>query len=329
MSDNQTKILISAAVAVGTLATATLAYLHAKKTNDPIPAKWKKVGEITDLNCFPVASCAPIKRKSFDCHKLGVQLESLFDRSFIVTRNDKQVIGQHCPNLVLIQPKVDGNNLILSAPGRSDFVLDLAKLRKESNRTKIDCKHTQVLGVDAGDPVGDWLSEHVGDEPGAIRLIFYPYNYPTKGVPERDRKYKDLKDEDVGTFHGKSSFMLINQKSIDELNSKLDQMVKPLQFRPNFLVQGPEAFDEDTWKWVRIGENVVFRVVRPCNRCLFITVNPDTGIGHPQNEPFKTLTKIRTIFKGDPPVMGIQLGLRIPGTVSIGDAVYINDESEV
>lgn len=168
-----------------------------------------------------------------------------------MTRDNKQVIGQHCPSLVLIQPKIDGNNLILSAPGRSDFVLDLVELRKESNKTKIDCKHTEVMGIDAGDRVSDWLSIYVGGEPGAFRLMFYPYTYPTKGVPERDRKYKDLRDEDVGTFHGKSSFMLINQASIDELNSKLDQIVKPLQFRPTFLVRGPEAFDEDNWKWVR------------------------------------------------------------------------------
>lgn len=30
----------------------------------------------------------------------------------------------------------------------------------------------------------------------------------------------------------------------------------------------------------------------------------------------------------DRPVMGIQMGIRVTGQVSIGDAVYINDDNE-
>ena len=60
--------------------------------------------------------------------------------------------------------------------------------------------------------------------------------------------------------------MLINQASIDELNSHLDHVVKPLQFRPNLVVKGPGAYDEDNWKWVKVGDNVVYRVLKPCTR---------------------------------------------------------------
>lgn len=60
--------------------------------------------------------------------------------------------------------------------------------------------------------------------------------------------------------------MLINQASMDEMNTHLDHVVKPLQFRPNIVVKGPEAYAEDNWKWIRFGENVVFRGVRPCQR---------------------------------------------------------------
>lgn len=64
-------------------------------------------------------------------------------------------------------------------------------------------------------------------------------------------------------------------------------------------------------------------------RCLFTNINPETGIRHPEREPFKTLTKTRTILRdNDRPVMGIQMGIRVVGQVSIGDSVYINDDSE-
>lgn len=63
-------------------------------------------------------------------------------------------------------------------------------------------------------------------------------------------------------------------------------------------------------------------------RCLFTNINPETGQRHPQHEPFKTLSKTRSILQGNErPVMGIQMGIRVIGQVSIGDAVYINDDN--
>lgn len=62
-------------------------------------------------------------------------------------------------------------------------------------------------------------------------------------------------------------------------------------------------------------------------RCILININAETGKRHPDGEPFKTLVKTRTILPNETPVIGIQMGVRIPGSVSIGDAVYINDES--
>lgn len=59
-----------------------------------IPYRWKKVGKITDLNCFLVKSCAPIKQKSFDCHILGLEYEGLFDRCFIISRTNKQATAR-------------------------------------------------------------------------------------------------------------------------------------------------------------------------------------------------------------------------------------------
>lgn len=64
------------------------------------------------------------------------------------------------------------------------------------------------------------------------------------------------------------------------------------------------------------------------NRCIFTNINPETGVRNPNHEPFETLVKNRTIIPDQTPVMGVQMGIRVTGTVSIGDAVYINDESE-
>lgn len=211
-------------------------------------------------------SCAPVKRDSLVCHNLGIEYEGLFDRCLIVSRKNKQVTARVYPKMVLIQPKVVGNKLILSAPDKLDFVLDLDELRETPINEKVECWYAKVVGIDAGDAVSNWLSDYITGNPGEFRLIFYPHEYPTKGVAKPDRVYKAYKDNDAGTYHDKTSYMLINQASIDELNSHLDHVVKPLQFRPNVVVKGPGAYDEDNWKWVRVGDNVIYRVLKPCTR---------------------------------------------------------------
>lgn len=224
------------------------------------------MGEIVDLNFFPVKSCAPIKRDSFECHLLGVEYEGLFDRCFVISRNKKQVTARVYPKIVLIQPRVANNRLILSAPDQMDIALDLDELRKGSVNDKVECWYSKVDGIDAGDDVANWLSGFITGQPGEFRLMFYPHLFPTKGVFKNDRKYKAFRYDDAGVYHDQTSYMLINEASIDELNSHLDHVVKPLQFRPNLVVKGPNAYDEDKWKWVRIGDNVVYRVIKPCTR---------------------------------------------------------------
>lgn len=64
------------------------------------------------------------------------------------------------------------------------------------------------------------------------------------------------------------------------------------------------------------------------DRCIFTNINPETGLRNPQREPFETLVKNRTIIPDQTPVMGIQMGIRVTGKISVSDDVFINDESE-
>lgn len=60
--------------------------------------------------------------------------------------------------------------------------------------------------------------------------------------------------------------MLMNEASLEDLNDRLDTKVTALQFRPNFVVKGPAAFEEDKWKWVRIGHDTIFKNIKLCTR---------------------------------------------------------------
>lgn len=222
---------------------------------------------MSDLNCFPLKSCAPIKRQSFNCHYLGLQYEQLFDRCFVITHLNQPVTARCCPKLLRIQSKLVKNVLILSAPNEPDFILSLDHLKEQNSCEIVDLTYSVVSGVDAGDEVADWLSKYIFGKRDIVRLIYYPHLHPSRGRKKEDiKKYKAFNYDDVGIYHDGTSYTLMNEASIDELNSRLKNPVKPLQFRANLIVTGPDAYEEDRWKWIRVGDTVVFRVIKLCQR---------------------------------------------------------------
>ncbi len=64
------------------------------------------------------------------------------------------------------------------------------------------------------------------------------------------------------------------------------------------IITGAEAFAEDSWHTIQIGE-VVFELVKPCSRCILTTVNIDDGSQHPTGEPLTTLQSFRTDEHGE------------------------------
>ncbi len=208
-----------------------------------------------------------MKSDSFDCHLLGFQYNSLFDRCFVITKDNSIVNNNKFPKLLLIEPKVNNDGkIILSAPGKLDFIIDFDALREKSADAKVKLLGSTVSGIDAGDEVAVWLSEFLAGEPDVVRLLFYPVLYPTQGKQKKFNKYKAYRKDDVGAYHNTNSYMLINQASVDKLNTLLDHLVKPLQFRPNIIMDGPDAYAEDNFEWIRIGDDAIFRNVKPCNR---------------------------------------------------------------
>lgn len=64
-----------------------------------------------------------------------------------------------------------------------------------------------------------------------------------------------------------ASYLLLNQSSVDDLNKKINEPepIGTLNFRPNLVIEGAEAYAEDKWDRIRIGE-VEFQNFRPCTR---------------------------------------------------------------
>jgi uncharacterized protein YcbX len=105
-------------------------------------------------------------------------------------------------------------------------------------------------------------------------------------------------DSDVPlTFADGYPLLLIGQASLDALSARLGRPLAMARFRPNLVVSGAEAFAEDSWKRIRIG-GTTFRLAKPCERCVFTTVDPDSGRKALDQEPLRTLAKFRKTPEG-------------------------------
>jgi uncharacterized protein YcbX len=229
--------------------------------------RWRKVGEISDLLCFPIKSCGWIRSDEFDCTQIGLQKGAMRDRTFMIVRssNGEFITGRSYPKLVQVVPRIDGGVMKLSAPGMIDLVVDIDRLMT-LKPIKASVWNQVVDAVDAGEDAARWFSRYVLQDDFGLRLVFYPSTFPTREVREKNKIFDTAIKDDTGALHDATSFMMINESSIMELNSRIKTPVTPLNFRPNFVIKGPPAFDEDKWKWVKIGDELIFKNVKPCTR---------------------------------------------------------------
>ena len=122
--------------------------------------------------------------------------------------------------------------------------------------------------------------------------------------------------------------LLTSRPSLDALNSLVAAgeyaAEGPLpmdRFRPNVVVTGTPPWAEDRWRRIAIGE-VVFRVVKPCGRCLVTTV--DQATGERGREPLRSLARHRRL--GRRLAFGQNLVPETTGTLRLGDPVTILDQ---
>ena len=85
-------------------------------------------------------------------------------------------------------------------------------------------------------------------------------------------------------------YLILSQASLDDLNGRMTKAIPMDRFRPNIVVNGGSAFQEDGWKEIGIGSSR-FALVKPCGRCVIPTTNQLTG-GR-SKEPTRTLATYR------------------------------------
>ena len=105
-----------------------------------------------------------------------------------------------------------------------------------------------------------------------------------------------------------------------KLNAQLPEAVPMNRFRPNLVVSGAPADAEMKWTDFQIND-LNFRSVRGCGRCVVTTINQDTAARNAGNEPLRTLATYRQ--QGRKILFGQNVTGPAAGHLRVGDAVRV------
>lgn len=259
---------------------------------------------LSALYRYPVKS---LRGEAFDT--LEVTPRGLaFDRRWMVVDGEGRFLTQRQqPRMALIQARVGADGrLRLQAPGMPDIEVTPADTDR---RMTVRVWDDSLPAAPADAAAGLWLGEILGVP---CHLVYLPDDSRRPVDPH----YAQPADQ-VGFADG-FPFLLISQPSLEDLNARLERPVSMLRFRPNLVVTGCEAFAEDGWRRIRVGD-LSFRVAKPCSRCVIPTIDIETG--EKGREPLQTLQRYRR--REHKVYFGQNLIHDGPGTLRVGMPVEV------
>jgi uncharacterized protein len=264
---------------------------------------------LTELNIYPIKSAAGIAVSQATVEARGLQ----FDRRWmVVDAQGKFMTQRKLPQMALIRVAVNSAGLTIDAPGMPRLELPICPEQAEPCQVEIWGDNCTALSM--GHEAKQWLSDFLGQP---CQLVYMPDN------SQRPIDHGKLGDQTWVSFADAYPFLLISEATLADLNARLESPVPMNRFRPNLVIRGCDAFAEDEWQQIRIGE-IVFDVAKPCARCSIPSVEQTTG--ECGKEPLITLAKYR--LRNGEILFGQNLVQANLGLLQIGDIVEILEIKE-
>ncbi|WP_317205317.1 MOSC domain-containing protein [Janthinobacterium sp.] len=243
---------------------------------------------LSEITLYPIKSCAGISLREATLTRAGLMTEQIYDREWMVVDAAGRFLSQReHPRMALITPRLKGSVLELRAPGMLRLELQLDLPDPELAPTlAVQVWDDQLKAYDCDAVTAAWFSNAVG---APCRLVrFHP-----DATRLASRKWTG--DIDAPTlFSDGYPVLLAGAASLADLNEKLlaaGRAALPMnRFRPNLVLAGIEAFEEDYVETFQFGATAL-KPVKPCSRC-GIPAN-DQASGVPGPDPLDILQTYR------------------------------------
>ncbi len=271
--------------------------------------------EVAGLFSYPVKGLRAVTHAAAALHTSGLR----HDREWMVvdTRHTPALFlsQRECPLMATLSATTTEQDGLLLAT--NDGVLGVATPARTA-LLKVKVWSHETVALDAGDEASEWLTTKLAMPRGALRLVrFHP-------DMRRDCSRLYAGESGAHTFFADGYPVLVtNVASLADLNVRMrrniDNAMPMDRFRPNIVVAGLPAWDEDHADTLTIGE-VVLQLAKPCVRCQVTTTNQASG-ARLGDEPLNTLGR----FRNNPDLGGVTFGWNAvviaPGRIAVSDQV--------
>jgi uncharacterized protein YcbX len=255
---------------------------------------------LAGITLYPVKSVAGVPVDTAEVQPAGLAGDR---RWMLVGPDGRFVTGRQLPELVRIRLEVAPDGTLTLPDGRTVSPVASARARR------VTIWRDSVAALEPDPQASAWFSEQLGRP---LQLVC--------GDPAEPRPVRGpgAVADDVVSFADGYPVLLISEASLADLSARVGRPIEMARFRPNLVVAGGTAFQEDGWSQVQIGA-VRFAVAKTCTRCVFTTVDPVTGERSADGEPLTTLKSYRR--SGEGVIFGMNLIPRGFGAVRVGDSV--------
>ncbi|MBL0046258.1 MAG: MOSC domain-containing protein [Flavobacteriales bacterium] len=258
---------------------------------------------VASLHIYPIKSlggCAVNEARITDRGFEHDRRWMLVDASgrFITQREVPTMACLHC------SPITDGFRVTDVRDGNH---IDLPLRLTDGTTSRARVFDDEVDVVHSATAVSAWFVEKIGS---MCSLVFMPYSALRPVDPRYATGITSLSDG--------FPYLIISQASLDDLNGRMAEAIPLDRFRPNIVITGGTAFEEDSWKEISIGSSR-FTLVKPCGRCVIPTTNQHTG--ERSKEPTRTLATYRSV--GNKVLFGMNAMGPGSGVIRVGDEVTV------
>ncbi|RMZ99118.1 oxidoreductase [Brachionus plicatilis] len=266
---------------------------------------------LSKIFIYPIKSLAGIELDHALISNDGIMHphnQNVIDRlKWMIVDSKRSFLSQRkLPKMTLIKPKVDHEHIVLSMPGKTEAKF-LINYRGEMVKCRLWSDYLDCYSYGIDSEVSKWLSDALGCENLDLVCLM-------KLTARRD-----------GDF---STFMVLSEASLHDLNSRLAKKVSIVNFRANLVVKKCSSYAEDNWRKFVISQ-VSFVKTKNCIRCVMTTVDPLNGEKSRDQEPLKTLKayRLNKDLYGTSPMFGMYYeleNLSEPQMISKGDAILVS-----
>jgi len=247
-----------------------------------------RMATISELILYPIKSCAGMSVPEAVLTDAGLAVGDIYDREWMVIDEAGQFLTQReYPRMALIVPRLKSGTLELRAPGMLPLEIALGlPVPGSVPAREVQVWDDTVLAYDCDAVSAAWFSQAIGIPCRLVRFHAEARRLAsatwTGGV------------EAPTLFSDGYPLLVVGSASLADLNAKLvaaGRAAIPMnRFRPNLVVDGIDAFEEDYVETFGAGA-ALLKPVKPCPRCPMPSVDQATGVPGP--DPLDILQSYR------------------------------------